>query len=124
MAFHFWACNCINCVHNLPHYNKWHEELAGRGLLVLGIHTPETAAEREIATVRAKVDEHAIRYPVAIDHDNANWKAWANSMWPSVYLVDKRGRVRYWWYGEMNWQGAKGEQFMRQKIEELLAERE
>ncbi|HTM52732.1 MAG TPA: hypothetical protein VL175_01815, partial [Pirellulales bacterium] len=54
--------------------------------------------------------------------ENENWRAWANSMWPSLYLVDKRGRVRYWWYGELNWQGAKGEAAMRKRIEDLLAE--
>ncbi len=122
VAFHFWASGCINCIHNLPHYAKWHDEMADKGLVVLGMHTPETQVERNIDNLRGKVDEYAIRYPVAMDHDAGNWKAWANSLWPSVYLVDKTGRVRYWWYGELNWQGAQGEQFMRQKIEELLVE--
>lgn len=124
VAFHFWAFGCINCVHNLPHYNDWHQRFADRGLVVLGMHTPETEAERVLTALEDKVREYAIRYPVAVDHENQNWTAWANSMWPSVYLVDKRGKVRYWWYGEMNWQGTPGEQFMRQKLEELLAERD
>jgi thiol-disulfide isomerase/thioredoxin len=122
VAFHFWASGCINCIHNLPHYAKWHDEMADRGLVVLGLHTPETQVERSIDNLQSKVDEYAIRYPVAMDHEAGNWKAWANSLWPSVYLVDKTGRVRYWWYGELNWQGAQGERFMRQKIEELLVE--
>jgi thiol-disulfide isomerase/thioredoxin len=122
VAFHFWASGCINCVHNLPHYAKWHEELDDKGLVVLGLHTPETSVERSVENLQSKVNEYKIRYPVAMDHEAANWSAWANSMWPSVYLVDKSGRVRYWWYGELNWQGATGEQFMRQKIEELLVE--
>lgn len=63
-----------------------------------------------------------MRYPVAVDPDKKTWNAWANNMWPSVYLIDKRGHVRYWWYGELNWQGGDGEKFMRGKIEELLAE--
>jgi thiol-disulfide isomerase/thioredoxin len=124
VAFHFWAFGCINCLRNLPHYNAWHERLGQRGLVVLGMHTPETSAERAPAALGPKVEEFAIRYPVAADHENQNWAAWGNSMWPSVYLVDKRGRVRYWWYGELNWQGAEGEKFMRGKIEELLAERD
>ncbi len=124
VAFHFWAFGCINCVHNLPHYNDWHKRFNSRGLVVLGMHTPETQAEHDIASLKDKIRQFAIQYPVAVDHENQNWKAWANSMWPSVYLVDKRGRVRYWWYGELNWQGAGGEKFMRQKIDELLAERE
>lgn len=122
VAYHFWAFGCINCVHNLPHYAKWHADLAPRGLVVLGVHTPETQTERDVEALKVKVRDEAIMYPVAMDHENRNWAAWANSMWPSVYLVDKRGRVRYWWYGELNWQGATGEQFMRQKIEQLLAE--
>lgn len=122
VAFHFWASGCINCVHNLPHYAKWHEQLGDKGLVVLGLHTPETSVERSVENLQSKVNEFKIRYPVAMDHDAGNWSAWANSMWPSVYLVDKSGRVRYWWYGELNWQGATGEQFMRQKIEELLVE--
>jgi thiol-disulfide isomerase/thioredoxin len=124
VAFHFWAFGCINCVHNLPHYNDWHKRFGSRGLVVLGMHTPETKAEHEVASLKEKVKQFSIRYPVAVDHENRNWTAWANSMWPSVYLVDKRGRVRYWWYGELNWQGAGGEKFMRQKIEELLTERQ
>jgi thiol-disulfide isomerase/thioredoxin len=124
VAFHFWAFGCINCVHNLPHYNDWHKRFNSRGLVLLGMHTPETQAEHDIAALKDKVQQFKIRYPVAVDDKNQNWKAWANSMWPSVYLVDKRGRVRYWWYGELNWQGAGGEKFMRQKIDELLAERE
>jgi thiol-disulfide isomerase/thioredoxin len=122
VAFHFWAFGCINCVHNLPHYTAWHERFSERGLVVVGLHTPETQAERVLSSLEEKVKEYAIAYPVAVDHENQNWAAWSNSMWPSVYLVDKRGRVRYWWYGEMNWQGTQGEKFMRQKIEELLAE--
>lgn len=123
VAFHFWAFGCINCVHNLPHYNDWHKRFGSRGLVVLGMHTPETKAEHDVAALKDKIKQFAIRYPVAVDHENQNWMAWANSMWPSVYLVDKRGRVRYRWYGELNWQGAGGEKFMRQKIDELLLER-
>lgn len=124
VAFHFWAFGCINCIRNLPHYNQWHDQFAQRGLVVWGMHTPETKAEHDLDALEHKVEEFKIQYPVSADHDNQNWNAWANYLWPSVYLVDKRGVVRYWWYGELNWQGAEGEKFMRQKIEELLAEQE
>ena len=123
VAFHFWAFGCINCVHNLPHYNKWQDQFSAKGLLILGMHTPETAAERNVDTLRKNIGDRGIRYAVAVDHEGANWAAWANSMWPSVYLVDKRGKVRYWWYGELNWQGSDGEKFIREKIQELLAEK-
>jgi hypothetical protein len=61
-------------------------------------------------------------YAIAVDNDWATWKAWGNDIWPAVYLIDKRGNVRYWWYGELNWDGAEGEKIMRQRIELLLAE--
>lgn len=124
VALHFWAFGCINCVHNLPLYQGWDEAYASHGLVVLGVHTPETAAERDANRVRQKVQENGMRYPVAIDAQGKTWRAWTNRMWPSVYLIDKRGYVRYWWYGELNWQGAEGEKFMRSKIEELLAEKD
>jgi hypothetical protein len=124
VAFHFWAFGCINCIHNLPHYNAWHEQMGQRGLLVWGMHTPETAAEHDLSALEKKVRQYQIAYPVSADHENQNWNAWANYLWPSVYLVDKRGNVRYWWYGELNWQGAEGEKIMRERIEQLLSESE
>jgi hypothetical protein len=90
--------------------------------VVLGIHTPELSRERDVRLVRSEAESADLRFPILIDNDRRNWDAWGNSMWPSVYLIDKRGDVRYWWYGELNWQGADGEQRLRQRIEELLAE--
>jgi hypothetical protein len=90
---------------------------------ILGIHTPESEGEKDIDRVRKKVRENGMEYPVAIDNQAQTWKTWTNNMWPSTYLIDKRGYVRYWWYGELNWEGAQGEKYMREKIEELLAEK-
>jgi peroxiredoxin len=89
---------------------------------VLGIHTAETAAERDAANVRKAALEAGLTFPILIDQDKLNWDAWGNSMWPSVYLIDKQGYVRYWWYGELNWKGAEGERRLRKRIEELLDE--
>jgi len=122
VALHFFAFGCSNCVNNQPHYKAWHERYANKGVIVLGIHTPETERERDTAQLRADVQARDIAYPIAVDSQASNWRAWSNNMWPSVYLIDKRGYVRYWWYGELNWQGAKGEEFMRQRIDDLLAE--
>jgi hypothetical protein len=90
--------------------------------VIIGVHTPETDEERDVEKLRAKVVEAGMEYPVAVDNASQTWSAWANNMWPSVYLIDKRGHVRYWWYGELNWQGAEGEKLMREKIELLLTE--
>jgi len=122
VAVHFYAFGCINCVRNLPHYNRWHEDFDGDEFIVLGIHRPETQTEHEVEKARRKASEAGMEYPIAIDNESHNWDAWVNRVWPSVYLIDKSGFVRYWWYGELNWQGSPGEKWMRQRITELLAE--
>jgi peroxiredoxin len=122
VALHFYTFGCINCIRNLPHYNGWYEQFPADRFKVIGIHRPETQGEHVVESVRRKAAEAAIAYPVAIDNESANWDAWANRVWPSVYLIDKRGFVRYWWYGEMKWQGTEGEKWMRSRIQQLLAE--
>jgi len=89
---------------------------------MVGVHTPETAQEREPEKVIAKAKESGFEFPIVVDNEKKNWNAWGNSMWPSVYLIDKQGRLRYWWYGELNWKEAGGQKLMGTKIEELLAE--
>ena len=123
VVVHFWAFGCINCIRNLPHYQGWQEKYANSGLTIIGIQTPETDSEKKLENLKRNVIERKIAYPVAFDASSENWKAWGNNMWPSVYLIDKQGRVRNWWYGELNWEGAKGEEFFRQRIEELLKEK-
>ncbi len=123
VVVHFWAFGCINCVHNLPHYQGWYEKFSKSDVTIIGIHTPETPTERDLDNLRANVKQRDIQYPVAFDLKAENWKAWGNNVWPAVYLIDRRGQVRAWWYGELNWQGAKGEESMRQRIEALLAEK-
>jgi peroxiredoxin len=119
---HFYTYGCINCVRNLPHYNSWFDHFKDQAVQVVGIHKPESSGEYAIDRVTKKAAEAGIPYPVAVDNDSRNWEAWGNRTWPSVYLVDKLGFVRYWWYGELNWQGTPGETFMRQRIEALLNE--
>jgi len=122
VAVHFYAFGCINCIHNYPAYLDWQSRFRGQDLVIVGIHTPETKAERDIEAVKKKAAEEKFEFPVLIDVDAKNWDAWGNSMWPSVYLVDKAGRLRFYWTGELNWQGQTGEAQMRKHIEDLLAE--
>ncbi len=122
VVVHFYTFGCVNCIRNLPHYNQWHERFGGSDFAVIGIHRPETDGERDIEKVRRKAAEAGLKYPVAVDNEGRNWDTWANRVWPSVYLIGKDGFVRYWWYGELNWQGIQGEQWMRARIAELLAE--
>ena len=91
--------------------------------MIVGVHTPETAREREVDQVRNVVTEEKFSFPVVVDNDKAHWNTWGNSVWPSVYLIDKQGRLRYWWYGELDWKGAGGQRIMGRLIEELLAEK-
>jgi peroxiredoxin len=121
---HFYTFGCINCVHNLPYYNDWHERFDRDKLAIIGIHRPETQKEHDVVTVRQKAAEAGLKYPIAVDNESRNWNAWANRIWPSVYLIDKSGFVRYWWYGELNWQAAQGDQWMRGRIAELLNARD
>jgi thiol-disulfide isomerase/thioredoxin len=120
---HFWAFGCSNCIHDHDKYLRWNEQFSKRGVVLVGIHTPETSAEHEVENVKRKVAEVGFKHPIVIDNDAALWKAWRNRLWPSMYLIDKNGDARYAWEGELTWEGAKGPEIMTQKIEELLAEK-
>ncbi len=122
VVVHFYAFGCINCIRNYPTYLEWHEKFRDKKVVILGIHTPETNAEEDSSAVKAKAEGAALEFPVLIDNKKANWNAWGNSMWPSVYLIDKRGYLRYFWPGELKWEGATGDEWMGARIEELLAE--
>lgn len=122
VVVHFYAFGCSNCINNYPTYLDWQRRFRDKDVVIIGIHTPETAAEQDSASVKTNADHAGLEFPVLIDGTKANWNAWGNSMWPSVYLVDKRGYLRYFWPGELKWKGATGDQWMREHIEELLAE--
>ena len=119
---HFWTYGCINCKRNLPAYDRWQKRFAAKGVLVIGVHTSETEAERNPANVARKVKELGITYPVLIDADRQNWRRWEQHIWPAIYLIDKQGWGRYAWEGELEYQGAGGEAKMTQLIEALLKE--
>jgi peroxiredoxin len=117
---HFWTFACINCKRNLAAYERWWRRFADQGVVVIGIHTPETAAERDPANVAKKVKELGISYPVLLDSDHQNWNRWQQSIWPAIYLIDKQGRARYLWEGELEYQNAGGEAKMTRLIVQLL----
>ncbi|MFO0905015.1 MAG: redoxin domain-containing protein [Pirellulales bacterium] len=117
-----WAHGCINCIRNYPWYVGWHKDFASQGVRIIGVHTPETDGERDVETLQRKVKDNGFEFPVVVDNDRAIWNAWGNSMWPSTYVIDKKGYVRAWWLGELNWEGQKGEELLRKKIKELVEE--
>ena len=122
VVLHFWTFGCINCQRNLPYYNKWQEDFAKENVQIIGIHTPETSVESDPNNVATQVKKLSIKYPVAVDPDSATWKVFENHFWPSIYLIDKQGRIRYRWEGELEYQDAGGDKILRAKIKELLAE--
>jgi len=119
---HFFAFGCINCIHNYPWYKEWHDAYQGQDVAIIGIHTPETKTEEDNSLLEASLAKNELKFPVAVDKEKAMWKAWYNNMWPSVYIIDKQGRLRYWWYGELDWEGAGNQKVARQQIDQLLAE--
>jgi cytochrome c biogenesis protein CcdA/thiol-disulfide isomerase/thioredoxin len=96
----FWTYSCINCLRTLPYIEKWDQAYRDKGLVILGINTPEFAFEHNPANVAAAVQKDGIKYPVALDNDYATWNAYTNDSWPADYLIDKSGNIRYVSLGE------------------------
>jgi len=96
----FWTYSCINCLRALPYVRAWADKYRDQGLVVVGVHAPEFAFERDLRNVRKAVDKLGIGYPVAVDNDYAIWRAYNNSYWPAHYFIDAQGRVRHHHFGE------------------------
>lgn len=111
----FWTYSCVNCKNTQSHLNAWHDSFAADGLVIVGVHAPEFAFEKKPANVQQAVTEAGIAYPVALDNDFATWRAYDNRAWPTRYLIDQNGGVRFVHIGE----GAYDE--TEAKIRELLA---
>jgi len=99
----FWAYSCINCLRTLPHVTRWYDQYKDKGLVVIGVHSPEFPFEKQDGNVRDAIARYGIRYPVAQDNDLATWDAWDNQYWPAEYLVDQRGNVIAHHFGEGNY---------------------
>ncbi len=112
----FWTYSCINCLRALPYVEGWAQKYKDAGLVVIGVHTPEFAFEKERSNVEKAVRDLKITYPVAIDSDYKIWQAFNNEYWPAHYFIDGKGRIRYHHFGE----GEYGES--EQVIQELLKE--
>lgn len=122
VVLHFYAFQCHNCHANFGHYKKWHDKYDREEVVVLGIQRPETSRERDPTAVRKAAKETDLRFPIMVDLESKNWNAWSNTMWPTVYVIDKQGYIRQWWQGELNWQGATGDQRIEGIINDLLLE--
>jgi cytochrome c biogenesis protein CcdA/thiol-disulfide isomerase/thioredoxin len=96
----FWTYSCINCLRTLPYLKDWYDRYHSKGLVIVGVHTPEFAFEHDLGNVRTAVERLGVRYPVALDNDYGTWNAYANQYWPAEYLVDQSGDVRHIHFGE------------------------
>jgi cytochrome c biogenesis protein CcdA/thiol-disulfide isomerase/thioredoxin len=96
----FWTYSCINCLRTLPYLKSWDARYRSKGLVILGVHTPEFAFEHDLGNVRGAVKRLGVRYPVALDNDFGTWNAYGNQYWPADYLVDQAGHVRDVHFGE------------------------
>jgi thiol-disulfide isomerase/thioredoxin len=113
---HFWTYTCINCIHTIPHLNDWYQKYSNKGLVIVGVQTPEFSAEKNIDNVKTAVHNFQIKYPVILDNNYASWNAYGNNYWPRDYLVDDQGYVRYSHIGEGDYNQTE------QMIQSLLAE--
>jgi cytochrome c biogenesis protein CcdA/thiol-disulfide isomerase/thioredoxin len=96
----FWTYSCINCIRTLPYLNAWNERYAGKGLTIVGVHTPEFPFEHSAANVQEAIRQNGIRYPVTQDNNYGTWNAYNNEYWPAEYLIDSQGRIRVADFGE------------------------
>ncbi len=96
----FWTYSCINCIRTLPYLNAWNERYAGKGLTIVGVHTPEFPFEHSASNVQEAIRQNGIRYPVVQDNNYSTWNAYNNEYWPAEYLIDAKGRIRLTDFGE------------------------
>jgi thiol-disulfide isomerase/thioredoxin len=96
----FWTYGCINCVNTLPHVTELYAKYKDRGLVIVGIHTPEFPFEKSAGNVQAALKRHGIAYPVAQDNESKTWNAYRNQYWPAQYIVDRGGQIVYQHDGE------------------------
>ena len=96
----FWTYSCINCIRTLPYLVDWNHRYSDKGLVIVGVHSPEFEFEKNIDNVKQAVTRFGIKYPVLLDNDHGTWNAFQNSYWPRKYLVDSDGYIRYDHIGE------------------------
>ena len=113
----FWTYSCINCIRTIPHLNEWYDKYSDKGLVIVGIHTPEFDFEKNSDNVKSAVQKFGIKYPVLQDNDKEIWNEYENRYWPRKYLVDDEGYIRYDHIGEGAYQETE------KVIQALLSER-
>ena len=113
-----WTYTCINWLRTLPYVRAWAEKYKNQGLVVIGVHAPEFAFEKNIDNVRRAAKDMKVNYPIAIDNDYAIWRAFKNEYWPALYFVDAQGKIRHHHFGEGEYEQSE------RIIQQLLSEAE
>jgi len=116
----FWTFGCINCRNALPYVREWNRKYKDQGLVVVGVHAPEFAFEKNINNVKKALGELSVEFPVAVDNNFTIWRAFNNHYWPAHYFIDARGRIRFHHFGEGEYE--KSEQVIQQLLEEARKE--
>ncbi|MFO1257979.1 MAG: cytochrome c biogenesis protein DipZ [Gammaproteobacteria bacterium] len=99
----FWTYSCINCIRTLPYLTAWDRKYRDKGLVIIGVHSPEFAFEKNIENVKKSIKKNDIQYPVALDNHLTTWQNFNNRYWPAHYLIDQSGQVVYTHFGEGNY---------------------
>ncbi|HEY0268295.1 MAG TPA: thioredoxin family protein [Methyloradius sp.] len=110
----FWTYSCINCLRSLPYVKAWYDKYKDHGLVVIGVHAPEFAFEKDEANVREQVKDLGITYPVVMDNQYSIWQAFNNQFWPAHYFIDAQGKIRGHHFGEGEYE--ESEQTIRQLL--------
>jgi thiol-disulfide isomerase/thioredoxin len=116
VVLEMWTFDCINCQHVMPFLKAWYAKYKDQGLLIIGNHFPEFSYEADLNNLKKAVASYGIEYPVAQDNEGATWYAYHNLYWPTLYLIDKHGDIRYIHIGEGNYAETEA------NIQTLLAE--
>lgn len=114
----FWTFGCYNCRNTLPYIKGWHDRYRDKGLTVIGVHSPEFDYEKKVENLRREVASLEIHYPVVSDNDYKTWDAYNVAAWPTLFVIDKQGRMRWMHVGEGAYEEAE------RLIQNLLAEKE
>ncbi|WP_309715428.1 redoxin domain-containing protein [Armatimonas sp.] len=119
----FWTFGCINCKRTLPFWNQWAQKYADKDVVFVTIHTPELESERVVENVKKFIEREKLVFPVLIDNNMSNWKTWQQQYWPATYILDRKGRVRGRWDGELDYKGSGEHKKVERGIELLRNEK-
>ncbi|WP_166289999.1 redoxin family protein [Candidatus Nitrosotalea sp. FS] len=100
VLYDFWTYSCINCIRTFPYLKAWNDKYADKGLLIIGVHSPEFEFEKDINNVKMAAQKYGLTYPIVLDSDHMTWDAFSNRYWPAEYITDDLGHIRHTHFGE------------------------